>query len=333
LNLSIVNHGWVDKKVLAKFWKSSEIWFYPCKFKETFCLTALEAAASQTFVVSNHLAALQNTVGDRGICVDGSMEDVMKEEWQDKALHVIFEYLLHPEKQIDYLERNYQWALEHSWENQAKKLLSYIEPTMFSNFGNHNQILDCGNLYNWTHDNPEGSKVIFEKILNNFKDKIHSILEIGTFAGISLIGFLKILPNANATVIDIWKNYQDINNMEKMNIESRFDYNIRISGFQNRVTKMKGDSEDKLLELLLQNKKFDFIYVDASHLLCDTYFDCVMAWKLLNKGGLLGIDDYLYDLDKNDFDKPYHAVNRFLEKHKDEYIPENIGYRVFIRKI
>lgn len=208
-----------------------------------------------------------------------------------------------------------------------------IEPTMFSEFDHNNRILDCGNLYNWTHDKPEGSKVIFEKILNNFNDKIHSILEIGTYAGVSLIGFLKILPNVNATVIDIWKNYHEFNDMEEINIESRFDYNIRISGFQNRVTKMKGDSEDKLLELFLQNKKFDFIYVYASHLLCDTYFDCVMAWKLLNKGGLLGIDDYLYDIDTNQFDKPYHAVNRFLEKHKDEYIPENIGYRVFIRKI
>ena len=62
----IYYHGWFDKQTLADAWLSADIWFYPCIFMETFCLTALEAATTRTFAVTNDLAALQNTFGDRG---------------------------------------------------------------------------------------------------------------------------------------------------------------------------------------------------------------------------------------------------------------------------
>ncbi len=38
--------------VLEDAWKTADIWFYPCTFMETFCLTALEAAKSKTFVIT-----------------------------------------------------------------------------------------------------------------------------------------------------------------------------------------------------------------------------------------------------------------------------------------
>jgi glycosyltransferase involved in cell wall biosynthesis len=66
---SITVHGWVDKATLAAAWRSADIWFYPCIFEETFCLTALEAATAGVLAVTNGIAALQTTVGDRGIIV------------------------------------------------------------------------------------------------------------------------------------------------------------------------------------------------------------------------------------------------------------------------
>ena len=50
--------GWCKKSELAQAWKEADFWFYPCTFMETFCLTALEAASSQTLVISNDLSAL-----------------------------------------------------------------------------------------------------------------------------------------------------------------------------------------------------------------------------------------------------------------------------------
>jgi hypothetical protein len=119
--LNIFYHGWVKKTELAEAWKTSQYWFYPCTFMETFCLTAVEAALSKTLAITNGLAALQNTVGDRGICIPG---DPMTIEWQDSALEELFSIMGDDAsgKREELIERNYEWASKMSWENQAKKL-------------------------------------------------------------------------------------------------------------------------------------------------------------------------------------------------------------------
>lgn len=119
---SIRFHGWVDKQTLGDYWRKSDVWFYPCKFQETFCLTALESALSRTFAITNNLAALENTVGDRGVAIEGS---VVEPEWQDRAFDAICRYMDSPVKD-NFVEKNYQWALNHSWENQALKLIEQI---------------------------------------------------------------------------------------------------------------------------------------------------------------------------------------------------------------
>lgn len=129
-HMNIHYHGWVDKQTLADAWLSADIWFYPCIFMETFCLTALEAATTRTFVVSNDLAALQNTVGDRGAVIKG---DASTKEWQSNALEILFYYMdERNSKEKEYLiEKNYKWASELTWKNQTQRLLTnYIEPTL-----------------------------------------------------------------------------------------------------------------------------------------------------------------------------------------------------------
>jgi tetratricopeptide (TPR) repeat protein len=122
-HMNINYHGWVNKQTLADAWLSADIWFYPCIFMETFCLTALEAATTKTFAITNDLAALQNTVGDRGSVIKG---DASTKEWQDKALQTLFYYMDERNSiEKEYLiEKNYQWASKLTWKNQAQKLLS-----------------------------------------------------------------------------------------------------------------------------------------------------------------------------------------------------------------
>lgn len=125
-NVNIFYHGWVNKKELAEAWITSDVWLYPCTFKETFCLTALEAAITKTFVVCPDLAALNNTVGDRGLIVKG---DATTEIWQNQTIHLLFEYLNNEKLKSELLEKNYQWAKTLSWEAQAEKLINqYIIP-------------------------------------------------------------------------------------------------------------------------------------------------------------------------------------------------------------
>jgi glycosyltransferase involved in cell wall biosynthesis/predicted O-methyltransferase YrrM/tetratricopeptide (TPR) repeat protein len=402
-SINIVYHGWVSKSVLTAAWVGADYWLYPCTFMETFCLTALEAAISKTVCITNGLAALQNTVGDRGVCVEG---DATTREWQDKALTALFSIMENKEAREKLIEKNYQWASNLTWKNQAYKLVNeYLitplpsgppidekKPVMLDSMSslpsigggppvgiNSSQLPSVGGettrgangggppvdggMLNWTHDLPagQGARATFEKVLrffvNNNKSANPKVLEVGTYAGTSLIEIIKQIPNSQGTAIDIWESYDEIdeaklvnkdilNNykirtslnvlktIKENNIEELFYSNIKTVGLEDRITAIKGKSAEILMNMIQQNEMFDFIYVDGSHKCLDVAIDLCLGWQLLRNGGIMAIDDYLYSLETNwgtnVLDYPYHAVNHFLESHKNEFIVLEKGYRVFL---
>lgn len=333
-NMNIYYHGWVNKQVLAQAWQTSDIWFYPCTFKETFCLTALEAALTKTLVITNDLAALQNTVGQRGIIIKG---DPTLDDWKQEALLQIKKYLKTENVDLknELIEKNYNWASTLSWELQANKLLD--EYILQEN-------LDYKGMYNWTNDLPFGHKKYFLDVIeyfNNNNPKIVSgkepikVLEIGTYTGISLINIVKLIPNSIGIGIDKWSNYNEtelLDNIDELQVESSFYKNSKISELEDRIKGIKGDSTEVLIEMIKNNESYDFIYVDGSHLLLDCYSDLILSWKLLNKGGVLAIDDYLYNSDSRVIDSPFEGINHFLNKFQKEIKILHKDYRVFLEK-
>jgi hypothetical protein len=109
----VTNHGWVNGEILTTFWKEADIWFYPCVFKETCCLTAYEAAASNTLVVSNNLAALEESIGDRGIIVNG---DPSTREIQDSFINSLFESLENKGYIRYCIRRNNEWIQSKTFD-------------------------------------------------------------------------------------------------------------------------------------------------------------------------------------------------------------------------
>ena len=330
-NIGVHYYGWVSKKELSKAWKTSQYWLYPCTFMETFCLTALEAAKSKTLAITNNLAALKNTVGNRGIIIEG---DPTTREWQEKTLKHIKELLTTDKNDYFYkehIENNYNWALNLSWNNQANKLLN--EYILKNN-------IEYKGMYNWTNDVPQGSRDIFLKIIDYFNinhiDKDAKILEIGTYTGISLINIIKLIPNSIGYGLDKWQSYEEnelLTQIDNLQIEKSFYNNIHNEGLSNRIFGIKSSSTDKLIEFIKNKVQFNFIYIDGSHLLLDCYTDLVMSWNILEKGGIIAIDDYLYKKDDNILHSPFEAVNHFLKVFKENYKILHIGYRVFLEKI
>ena len=337
--MNIFYYGWVSKKELADAWLTADIWFYPCTFAETFCLTALEAALSKTFAITSNLAALNNTVADRGILISGN---ATTEEWQNAALTAVLKYMTSSfsQKKNELVEKNYQWAKQMSWKNQATRLLN---EHLLENLDD----LEYNGMYNWTHDLPKGygAKQIFENMILHF-NKTHcnieteiKVLEIGVYTGTSLIEIVKMIPGSRGVAIDSWANYKEqqhatMNNMVENGVECAFYRNVEKSGLSSRITALKGDSYKILLEMNCVGEKYDFIYVDGSHLCLDVYLDLMLSWKLLNVGGIMAIDDYTLNIG-DDFEKlerPFEAVNYFLEKCQDEITVLNKGYRIFIEK-
>ena len=78
-------------------------------------------------------------------------------------------------------------------------------------------------------------------------------------------------------------------------------------------------------------EKYDFIYVDGSHKLLDCYSDLILAWQVLNKGGIMGIDDYLWN-SGDLLNSPFEGVNHFLKKYEKEMNVISKEYRVFVEK-
>jgi predicted O-methyltransferase YrrM len=324
-------HGWVSKAELADAWSRADIWLYPCIFQETFCLTALEAAASKTLAISIPLAALQETVGDRGILIPGNPTEL---EWQNQALSEILKLTQDTTHKNKLIERNYEWAQEHTWKMRGEQ---FIKQYLVSDADG----LSYAEMYNWTHDLPSGSIHLFLEALAAANPK--DILEIGTFAGTSLIKMLRLYPDAKGYAIDSWKNYKEdgaeeiMENIEKNQISVVFENNIKNAGLSDRVTALKGDSVDKLLELVRDKKSFDFIYVDGSHTCLDCYSDMILAWNLLRKGGVLAVDDVLFYKEKADagdlLGYPYRATRHFLKKYEGQYKVLSDDYRLFLQKL
>ena len=112
-------------------------------------------------------------------------------------------------------------------------------------------------------------------------------LEIGVYEGRSFIWMLEnVLTHSTSrlTGVDIFIPAP---------VEQRFLDNIEMSGQGQRVTTIKGYSQIELRKLPLAS--FDIIYVDGSHTADDVLTDVVLSWGLLETGGIIVLDDFLWD--------------------------------------
>ena len=124
---------------------------------------------------------------------------------------------------------------------------------------------------------------VWRKVLKPYKGKPDiRYLEIGVFQGRSALWALENIlthPTARMTTIDIL-------------INDAYEENIEKSGFADKITTVVGRSQD--IMKTLEPESFDIIYVDGSHRGDDVLVDAVLAWALLDWGGTLIFDDYLW---------------------------------------
>lgn len=110
----VIMHGAVPQKELMTWLQKSLIFGYPCTFRETFCLSALEAMAMGCHVVSTRLGALPETTSGFATLIDetdafndefiGAIENVLTRFYSgDKSLE---KDLM---KQIGYVNVHYRW--------------------------------------------------------------------------------------------------------------------------------------------------------------------------------------------------------------------------------
>lgn len=86
--------GRVSQEELAREFLSAGVWTYPTWFWETSCITAMEAQAAGLHIVTSHLAALVETVGDRGVLLRADNPDeVNSAKYQDAFVQAVVDRL------------------------------------------------------------------------------------------------------------------------------------------------------------------------------------------------------------------------------------------------
>lgn len=118
----------VSQEQISQEYLESDIWLYPTDFKETYCITALEAMRAGCLVACTGLAGLKTTVSDRGLTVKLS-DDYNEEDYNktcDELLKKLEFVLKNPELKNYYVNKGKEWAETQTYESLVQEWLGFI---------------------------------------------------------------------------------------------------------------------------------------------------------------------------------------------------------------
>ena len=182
------------------------------------------------------------------------------------------------------------------------------------------------NQYDFTSDWFSANIPVWEKVLEPYRHQPDvQYLEVGLYEGRSSIWALEnILTHSTArmTGVDIFSG----------ETERRYRANMKLSGASDKVTTIKGYSQEVLRNLPLNN--YDIIYIDGSHFEDDVLEDAVLSWRLLKDNGILIFDDYRwYRTSEGKVTKlPRAAIDPFVRCFADQCEVLHVGYQLILRK-
>ena len=132
--------------------------------------------------------------------------------------------------------------------------------------------------------------------------KIKSVLEIGTFTGLSTLSIALALPD-NGNLIALDRN-ESTNNVA-------MDF-FKKANQEKKIKTIIKPALDSLNELKKNNKIFDMVFIDADKENYKNYYDDSL--DLINKDGLIIVDNVLWHgevVDKTKNDKLTNAIRDF----------------------
>jgi predicted O-methyltransferase YrrM len=88
-----------------------------------------------------------------------------------------------------------------------------------------------------------------------------------------------------------------------------------------------------MADMISSGLHYDFIYIDGSHVAKDVMTDSCMAWGLLNKGGFLVWDDYLWGHPRDVLRRPKAAIDSFMMLFGEEMQVAFLGYHMVVQKL
>lgn len=105
----------ITQDELANELLKSEYWLYTNNFTETYCISAVEAQMAKCIVVANVHAGLEDTIGNRGVSVNGLLNDAKINTLIEKICK------LNDKDKLDIIEKQYEYAKTQTFDNLANE--------------------------------------------------------------------------------------------------------------------------------------------------------------------------------------------------------------------
>jgi len=192
--------------------------------------------------------------------------------------------------------------------------------------------------YKFTKDWFGWAPPVWEQLIPMLPEGHRNFLEVGSFEGRSMVWIAENMISgetpADIYCIDTWEGGEEHGEEDMAAVEARFDFNATRAQEDNPVyvTKYKGTSIRWLAHAIKEEKAFDFIYIDGSHIAKDVLTDACMAWPLLKTGGVMVFDDYLWGNPRDVLHRPKAAIDAFTTLFAEELEIIHVGYQAVIRK-
>lgn len=172
-----------------------------------------------------------------------------------------------------------------------------------------------------------------------------TVIEIGCFEGLTTFGLTEIMVQQNPSykhyAIDPYDMSDDLP-LDVLNEAGQlFMSNLEEFKYKDNVEFIHDTSWNGLLKLLHRGVKADLIYIDGDHRAETVLNDLVLAFGLLDVGGVILCDDCV-SWKHQDSEKKYNlqsspklAVDNFIQCNWDkvEVLTLNNGYQTAFRKV
>jgi len=111
--------GTANQETLHKWQAQSEYWFYPTKYEETYCITALEMQMNKVIPITSNVAALDEVVVNKSGKLSG-------DETNEKYLDIIKELHTSPERKQKIRINGWEWAKQQTWNVRIQEWIQLI---------------------------------------------------------------------------------------------------------------------------------------------------------------------------------------------------------------
>jgi len=166
-------------------------------------------------------------------------------------------------------------------------------------------------------------------------------IEIGVYEGGTLFPLSDLFTRNGFDItmyaIDPHTGSNDLEDVDFTLIKEHFEHNLSVCENKN-IHYIPKRSEDGLIDLINKNVKAELIYIDGDHRAGTVLTDLVLAWKLLNNGGVIMCDDSVIwqHKDKNGTKSaqmsPRMAIEMFIQCHWHELEPYPLyGHTAFMK--